>query len=81
MFDALFQIVVNPIYILIEILYNFFFKACHFNQIFSIVALSIAVNFLWLPLYLNAEKIKDENDKIQEKLKKKIDSIKKNFKV
>lgn len=78
--DILFQIIINPIYILIEFLYNFFLKFCHFNQIFSIIALSITVNFLWLPLYLNADKLKSEDEEIQKKLKKKTDTIKQNFK-
>ena len=78
--DVLYQIIINPIYILIEVLYNFFLKTCSFNQNFSIIALSIVLNFIWLPLYLNADKLKFEHDEIQKKLKKKIDSIKKNFK-
>lgn len=78
--DILFQIIINPIYILIEFLYNFFLKFCHFNQFFSITALSISVNFLWLPLYLNADKLKREDDEIRKKLKQKTDIIKKNFK-
>lgn len=80
MLDILFQILINPIYVLIEIIYNFLFKFCSFNQTFSIIFLSVIVNFLWLPLYLNADKLKIENDEIQKKLKKKADAIKKNFK-
>ncbi len=80
MFDILFQIIINPIYVLIEFLYNFFLKVCNFNQTFSIIALSLAVNFLWLPMYLNADKLKLEDDEIKKKLKKKKEIIKKNFK-
>ena len=65
MLDILFQILINPIYVLIEIIYNFLFKFCSFNQTFSIIFLSVIVNFLWLPLYLNADKLKIENDEIQ----------------
>jgi len=80
MLAALYQIIVYPVYAMIEIAFhclNNFFTGSYVMTIFVI---SFIVNMFCLPLYLNAEKLQNEEIEVQKKLKKRVESIKKNFK-
>lgn len=78
MLKALFLIVVYPIYALIETMFMTLSEV--FNVMLIIIVISLVVNLLCLPLYLNADRLRLKEEEIQKKLQKRIKSIKKNFK-
>ena len=80
MINLLFQIVIQPIYMLLELLYKFFFDATSYNIIPTIFLLSFMVSVFCLPLYLRADAISEEERLIRKKLEPRIKSIKTNFK-
>ena len=77
--EILYNITIFPIVEIINFLFQFFSSA--FEDIyFSIFIVSFFVNLICLPMYMAAEKIHDEEQKIQEKINPQVKSIKKNFK-
>ena len=80
--DFLYQIIIYPIQLFIEIIYVSLYHV--FEHIagrcgYAIIGVSLAVSFLTLPLYLKAEKLQDIQRDILNKMKKKLESIKRNF--
>jgi len=80
MLDALFQIIVYPVYAMIEVVFYVVNNYLAENLVLTILVISFIVNMFCLPLYMNAEKLQNEELEIQKKLKKRVESIKKNFK-
>ena len=80
MLDLLFQIVVYPLYMGLEVIFRFFHYFFGCNIAITIFVISFIINLICLPLYINAEKLQKEEREIQAKLKKRVDCIKKNFK-
>ena len=80
MMNLLYQIIIQPVYMLIELLYRFFIEALNYNQVYTIVLISLMVSILCLPLYLRADAISEEEAEFKKKLQPRVDSIKKNFK-
>lgn len=79
MMDFFFNLIVRPLYFIFEFLFNQIYKIS--DDIFITIALiSFFVSIMCLPLYLRADFLQDEEKKMQEKMAKKIKSIKKNFK-
>jgi len=77
--NILYLILIYPIYLIIEIVFNIFFKTFE-NTGISIIGVSLVVTLICLPLYLIAEKWQNiERDTIR-RLKPKIDLIKSSFK-
>ena len=80
MINLLYQIIIQPIYMLLEILYKFFFDAANYNPVYTIILISFMISVFCLPLYLRADAISEEEAQIKKKLHPRVDSIKKNFK-
>ena len=77
--QILYYLIIFPIYLLIECSFMCIYL-CTDNPILAILIVSILVNIFCLPFYLGADKIYERNIEIQNKMKEKITSIKKNFK-
>ncbi len=67
MIQILYNIVIAPLELLIEVIYTCSFRLFH-NAGFSILAVSLAVNFLLLPLYLRADVLSAEEAERQKTL-------------
>jgi len=80
MLDLLFQIVIFPLYAALEAIFLFLYRISAFNFGLTIFVISFLINIICLPLYINAEKLQNEEKEIQKKLEKRVKSIKKNFK-
>lgn len=80
MMNLLYQIIIQPVYMLIELLYRFFMDALNYNQVYTIILISLMVSVFCLPLYLRADAISEEEAQIKKKLQPRVDSIKRNFK-
>lgn len=77
--DILYSIFIGPLELLYDVVYTLFYYVTS-NPGLSIVALSIFINVLLLPLYNRADKIQEEEKNIENKLKPGVDHIKKHFK-
>ena len=75
----LFDIFIEPLKMVFEMIFSLFYKIIP-NPAVDIVFLSLAVNFLALPLYLRADKIQKETRDREDKLRPMTDHIKKSFK-
>ena len=73
-----YTIIIKPLELLFEVVYYNANKLIH-DPGLSIVFLSLAVNFLILPLYQKADKMQEEEKKVEEKLKDGVSHIKKTF--
>ncbi len=76
--EFLFNLIVKPLQLLFEFIFTNTYYTTE-NIILSIFILSFAVSILCLPLYLRADEIQEEENEIQKKLSKRVNSIKKNF--
>ena len=79
MLDTLYYIVIYPIQLIIEILFN----TVYYWQIgigLTIFIVSLFVNLSSLPMFLSAYKLQKKERDIQEKMAPKVKSIKENFK-
>ena len=80
--DFLYQIVIYPIQLFIEIIYITLYHSLEHvagRSGYAIIGVSIAVSFLTLPMYIKAEKLQDIQRDILKKMEKKLESIKRNF--
>ena len=68
-----------PLQILFEVVYSYACSLLDNNYGLAIVALSLAINFLVLPLYNRADKIQEEERDMEAKLSKGVAHIKKTF--
>lgn len=74
----LFQIFIEPLVLLFEVLYKISLQLIG-DSALAIIPLSLAVNFLCLPLYLRADEIQKENRAIEKKMEPWVAHIKKHF--
>ena len=79
MFSALYTIIISPLEHIIEFIYSLFFFVAK-NPGLAIIGVSVGVTLFCLPLYAVAEKWQQRERDIQQKLKPKVDKIKKVFK-
>jgi YidC/Oxa1 family membrane protein insertase len=77
--QVLHTILIAPLSLFFEVVYAIAYRVIH-NPGLSIVALSLAMNFLVLPLYKRADAMQEEQRDIELKLQPWIRHIKKNFK-
>ncbi len=83
--DVIYKILIGPLELLFEIIYTFAYRltfdpaASVYDPGLAIIALSIAVNLLVLPLYRRADAMQEEERDIQKRLKPGVDHIKKTF--
>ena len=78
-FTAIYMLLLRPLELLFEYVYviaNRFIQ----NPGMSIIALSLAMNFLVLPLYKRADAMQAEEREVEERLGKWVNHIKKAFK-
>lgn len=75
----LFDLIIYPLWLIIELVYVVFDLMFH-NPFLSIAGVSIAVNILTLPLYNIAESWQQKERDIQKKMKPQVDRIKAVFK-
>ena len=76
---ALYTIFIRPLELLFEVIYVISNRVIQ-NPGMSIVALSLAMNFLVLPLYRRADELQAQEQEIEKKLNKRVTHIKKTFK-
>jgi len=76
--SILYSIAIKPLELLFEMVYYNAFKLLH-DPGLSIVVLSLAVNFLILPLYQKADRMQEEEKAVEEKLKDGVRHIRKTF--
>ena len=77
--SALYTLVISPLELLFEIIFTIANKIIG-NEGISIIFLSLAVNFLVLPLYKRADELQAEERDIQAKMASRIKQIKHTFK-
>ena len=70
---------IGPLKLLFEVVYSIAYYVTGSAGL-SIIALSLAMNILLLPLYKRADAVQEEENEIQKKLKPGVDHIKKAFK-
>ena len=75
----LYTLIISPLQLLFEVIFTIAFRLIG-NAGFSIVILSIAVNFLVLPLYKRADELQAEERDIQAKMAYRIKRTKETFK-
>ena len=78
-FTALYNIIVGPLELVFEIIYSMAYRITE-NPGLSIIALSLVMNFLVLPLYKRADDMQAEQREVEKKLHKWETHIKKTFK-
>ncbi|MBO6214524.1 MAG: membrane protein insertase YidC [Lachnospiraceae bacterium] len=78
-FTALYTILITPLSLFFEVVYAIAYRVLN-NPGLSIIALSLAMNFLVLPLYRRADAMQEEQRDIEMKLQPWIRHIRKNFK-
>lgn len=76
--SMLYTVLIKPLQILFEVIFSFAYHITG-NAGQSIIVLSLAVNFLVLPLYRRADAMQEEEKNIQLKLQKGVSHIKKTF--
>ena len=76
---ALFTFILRPLELVFELIYKTAYELIK-NPGLSIIALSLAMNFLVLPLYRRADAIQEEERDTEAKLNKWVTHIKKTFK-
>ncbi len=79
MLEALFQIIIYPIYAALESSFYALYTMTNANIALTILLISYIVFLFCLPLYLNAAKLQHEEESIQAKMAARVNSIKKNF--
>ena len=78
-FSLLYQLLFGPLELLFDAVYAFMFRVTK-NEGVAIVALSLAINFLILPLYRRADAMQEEERVRTQKLERVVSHIKKVFK-
>ena len=77
--SSLYTLLIGPLKLLFEVVYTFAYFLTD-NAGLSIVALSLVMNILLMPLYKRADDVQAKENDIQKKLKPGVDHIKKVFK-
>lgn len=77
--NIIYSLIIGPIKLVLEVIYSFAYLLTNSFGL-SIIAMSLVMNFLLLPLYNKADKIQNEENEIEKKLKDGVDHIKKTFK-
>ena len=75
---AIYTVLLKPLQLIFEVIYNVAYQNIK-NPGLAIIALSLAINFLVLPLYMRADAIQEEERDTEAKLNKWVTHIKKTF--
>lgn len=77
----LYTLIISPIELVVDWVFNLFInKVSQFGVIGAVCGVSIAINFLALPLYNVADNLQENERKIAKKLEGQVKRIKKAFK-
>lgn len=76
--NILYSTLIGPLQLFFEVVYSIAYRVIG-NEGLSIIVLSLAMNFLVLPLYKRADEVQAEERAIEAKLKRGVDHIKKTF--
>ena len=79
MFNALYNIIIQPLVLLTEFFYELIYEVTN-NEGIGVIGLSFVVTFCTLPLYMVAEQWQEKERTTQARLKTGIDRIKQTFK-
>lgn len=79
LFEILNTLLLKSLELVFETVYMLAYKVVG-NPGLSVIALSLFMNFLVLPLYMRADAIQEEEHAVEKKLQKGVDHIKKTFK-
>jgi len=77
--NILYQLFIEPLVLLFEVLFRLSILITGGDVAWAIIPLSLAVNFLSLPLYLRADAIQRENRLLEQKMRPELDRIKRLF--
>ena len=77
-FSILMAFLIDPLKLLFEVIYHVAYEIIH-NPGVSIIFLSLAMNFLVLPLYRRADKMQEEARDVEARLQAGVSHIKKTF--
>lgn len=77
--DIIYNLFITPIEMVIEFIFSVIYKVLS-NPGFAIIGVSLAINFLVLPLYKKSDALQDEERAKQAEMKPWLDHIKKHFK-
>lgn len=83
MFSILYNIIVAPIELIVEFVFELMFRVLgqrETNQGLAVIGVSLAISFLTLPLYRMADKVQQKERDTQKQLSKWVNHIKKTFK-
>ncbi len=80
MLNILYNLLIAPIETLIQIIYYIMFKVFKDNNGFSIIAVSLTIQSLLLPIYRITDNLQAEERSMQEKMRRGVEHIKKTFK-
>lgn len=78
-FSLLYQMIIGPLELLFEVVYQISYKIIG-NPGLAIIPVSLAINFLCLPLYLRADSIQKENREKEKSMSSWVNHIKTHFK-
>ncbi len=78
-FSLLYQMIIGPLELLFEAVYQISYKIIG-NPGLAIIPVSLAINFLCLPLYLRADSIQKENREKEKSMSSWVNHIKTHFK-
>ena len=76
--EILHKLVLGPIELLFDVIFSFAMGATE-SPLLSVILLSVAVNFLVLPLYRKADALQKEEQETAKRLKPRIDQIREAF--
>jgi len=79
MLAFLYHVIITPIEVLVELIFSLFYDVFS-NPGISIVAVSLVINFLVMPLYKRSDAMQEEEREKQKKMKPWLDHIKRTFK-
>lgn len=77
--SMLYSLLIGPLQLIFEVIFSCANKVIG-NPGLTIIALSLSMNFLVLPLYISADKLQEEERDIQKRLQKGVAHIRKTFK-
>ena len=83
MFSALYNILISPIELVLEIIFELMFRLLGHgktNQGLAVIGVSLAVSLLTLPLYRRADAVQQKARDIQQKMSRWVTHIRKTFK-
>ncbi len=78
MVEFFYYLVIAPLYNLFQLIFSYIYGASHDIGL-TLFLMSMVVSVMCLPLYLKADQLQEEERKIQQKLKDKVDLIKRNY--